>query len=624
MTMEHMSAGSRLPGGSDGETARMGEACSKARNRLVDDLAPRLTQVADTIEPLIHRREDDFLRLGEIVMEFSEQSRLLSEKALTLSGMVSAGSLEDSVAILSGQVSECLDVCNAGATSECLTDIESLRAIVHGVHERFIDFRKIVRNLQMLGIATRIESARIGDLGTGFVNLSQEVDSLAQSIVRSVGTIQERTKRLELVVNQVRDKAREIHAEQVRCSEGIRIDMERSLQALARINGNADLVTAKLSERTQEISGSLSTIVSSLQFHDIVRQQVEHITHSLQEVAAELEHGADGAEPGPEEINEAMLLNWAKDVGRLSGAQIRNASSRLMDAVEDVREGLRQIGETARETAGEADVLIRGGSSMDGDLLEDLRRSTEAVVAMTEEFGASMRGIARQMDELGATVSDMEGFLETIESVGEEIELIALNATINAARTGETGRPLSVLAEAIRQLSVRARRDTSRFTDTLREIMACSELLKGRAAGLVSHTGLERLTQGQKSLLARIAEVSGSFNSMLGDVQHDGEALGLSLRTHADAIGMHLEICAMLDWAADELERAISAIPEICSQTARRPERLNQLLSRYTMEMERIVYHSTFGSKHDDRDQCEVHGHAQETTDGGWDNVELF
>jgi methyl-accepting chemotaxis protein len=557
-------------------------------------------------------------------MEFSEQSRLLSEKAMTLSGMVSAGSLEDSAAILSGQVSECLDVCNAGATAECLTDIERLRAIVHGVHERFIDFRKIVRNLQMLGIATRIESARIGDLGAGFVNLSQEVDSLAQSIVRSVGTIQERTKRLELVVNQVRDKAREIHAGQVRCSEGIRTDMERSLQAIARITGNADLATARLSERTQEISGSLSLIVSSLQFHDIVRQQVEHITHSLQEVASELKHGADGAEPCSEEIDEAMLLNWAKDVGRLSGAQVRNASGRLMEAVEHVREGLRQIGETARETAGEADVLIRGGSAMDSDLLEDLRRSTEAVVAMTEEFGASMRCIARQMDELGATVSDMEGFLETIESVGEEIELIALNATINAARTGELGRPLSVLAEAIRQLSVRARKDTSRFTDTLREIMACSELLKGRAAGLVSQAGLERLTQGQKSLLARIAEVSGSFSSLLGDVQHDGEALGLSLRRHADAIGMHLEICAMLDWAADELERAISAIPEISSQTARRPERLERLLSRYTMEMERIVYHSTFGSEHDDRDQCEVHGHAQETTDGEWDNVELF
>jgi methyl-accepting chemotaxis protein len=591
------------------------------------ELVECLLNISGGLEGLIHKREVDFLRLGEMVMGFSEQSRRLSDKAMNLSGMVSNQSMDGSVRMLSEQVEEILAVCNIGTSSQCLEDIDRLRKGVQGLTEKFVDFRKIVRNLQMLGIATRIESARLGDLGKGFANLSEEVDKLAQTIIHDLAIIQERTKRLESVVHEVRAKAGSILGEQLRCGEGIRVDIEKNIQALSRITRNADLFTGRLSEKTQQISTNLSKIVSSLQFHDIVRQQVEHITHSLAEMTDELRGFDQPAENGTEqaeEFDEQVLLGWVRDVGHLNSAQLRNAGNRFEEAVEHIRESLREIGSTTLETADEVDLLVRGGSEKEGDLLENLRRNTEVVVAMLDGFGESMRTIAGLMDDLGVTVSDMECFLESIEGVGEEIELIALNATINSAHTGEKGRPLSVLAEAIRGLSIQARKDTALFTDNLREITASSNILKGRAAELVADVATDRLTEGQRTLLTRIEGMSRSFNSLLQEVREDGMVLGRSLHGRAHSIDIHREICPRLMWAAGELEKMAGSIAEEAACNGKRPDRLELLLSRYTMEMERIVYQSTFGLEQDEAAPGKDEGNGQENSEHGWDNVELF
>ena len=586
------------------------------------ELARSITDVLRGLEQLIHQRENDFLQLGEAVMGFSEQSRSLSEKAMRLSRLVSAQSLEGSVAILSGQIQEILSVCNLGTTSQCLHDIDRLRRSVQSLSDRFVDFRKMVRNLQMLGIATRIESARMGDLGTGFANLSAEVDKLASTIVSKVGTIQDRTKRLEQVVQEVRSNARSILEDQARCSEGLRVDIEKSFQSLTRITQNADLFTARLLEKAQQIASSLSRIVSSLQFHDIVRQQVEHITHSLEDMVGEL-HGGSGNGAGDDGVEESTLLGWVKDVSRLNSAQLQNAGSRFQEAVEHIREGLRDIGSTTLEMSEEVDLLIRGESALGNDLLESLQGNTGAVVTMLVRFAESMRSIAALMKDLGVTVADMEGFLEGIEGVGEEIELIALNATISSAHTGDKGRPLSVLAEAIRQLSIQSRRDTALFTANLREITTYSEVLRKRATELGAEVAMDRLIGSQRTLLAQISEMSRSFNSLLSEVREDGTALGRRLHAQADSVSLHREICPRLDTAARELEKLTTPLPDDAF-VGSRPERLESMLSRYTMEMERLVYQSTFGVDPEDHGQAETRNLAEEHQEESWDNVELF
>ena len=54
------------------------------------------------------------------------------------------------------------------------------------------------------------------------------------------------------------------------------------------------------------------------------------------------------------------------------------------------------------------------------------------------------------------TVGEIATFVGDIEKIGEEIKLIALNAQIKSAYTGDEGAALGVLAEAIQRLSIDA------------------------------------------------------------------------------------------------------------------------------------------------------------------------
>lgn len=76
------------------------------------------------------------------------------------------------------------------------------------------------------------------------------------------------------------------------------------------------------------------------------------------------------------------------------------------------------------------------------------------------------------MNHVSATIAEMGNFVVDIEDVGAEIKLIALNASIKAARTGEQGRALGVLAMAIQRLSSEAREQTQAVSDALRETSA--------------------------------------------------------------------------------------------------------------------------------------------------------
>ncbi|TVM28184.1 methyl-accepting chemotaxis protein, partial [Oceanidesulfovibrio marinus] len=69
-------------------------------------------------------------------------------------------------------------------------------------------------------------------------------------------------------------------------------------------------------------------------------------------------------------------------------------------------------------------------------------------------------------------------FLEDIEEVGSEIELISLNASVKAAHTGEKGKALGVLASSIQQLSQQAGGRTESVKDIRGSIGEASNHLK--------------------------------------------------------------------------------------------------------------------------------------------------
>jgi len=602
----------------------MGNDASSLLNHLRRE-ADALREETDVLVPSSER---EFLDLGGSLQDFWAKSSELTDLARECAAAASGEAVDRTITDLRRELDRLTGLCNLEVSSESLKQLDRIVGVVSGLDTVLGEFKRIIRKLQMLGISTRIESARLGAAGRGFSTLSDDVEKLGLTIVDHSARIRERSGVLLSHLGQARERTVLIRESQERCSAEIFAAVRGNLDELTRLSERSHRLVAELPERVAAISRGLGDIVQSLQFHDIVRQQLEHVAQAF----ADVENEIGGAPSDIDEDEAVRLASFSSDMAEVQLSQVTNARERFDEAVESIRRNLRDV-------AGEVEGLVADLASVasGGEGGQSLARVGSGIAQVMEgirQFTAQGQGMAETMRDVAATVQDMAAFVVEIEEVGSEIELIALNASIKAAHTGEEGAALGVLAMAIQTLSVEAREQTEKVSGILGTISEVSARLQENAATYMPSEEVRELLAELTGLTDSIGRESARESEMLGRLSAIGDRLGGEMREKAEVIEFHVPVISGLDAVMERIgemtARIRREVPHV--DQGRQPERLRELLARYTMEAERDIYRRTFGEspgqEGDDDVFPDLWGDETETPapadDGLGDNVELF
>lgn len=385
------------------------------------------------------------------------------------------------------------------------------------------------------------------------------------------------------------------------------LQVKKSIVEIA--DGGGDL-TRQLEVKTKDEVGELSiefnrfiaslrNIVSSIknlssQTADIrndLNANTEETAGSISQISATIQNMMKQMERLKSNIGNAV-----QSLGAISNSV--NTNSRItQEQASMVEESVASVNEMIASINNVAEI-VQAKSESSADLVNTAREGAQQVEVMGKTF---QEGVAQRIESI-------QEFLDVINGISSQINLLSMNAAIEAAHAGEHGRGFAVVAEEIRRLAEQTSSNTKRIGGSIKEIIqAISDTTvqveqTGDAFAQINthiedvysafkeiHQSTEELSVGGREILTAMSQLSdgsGELQQQSADIHDKTRNIDGLMQEVNNFAGEMLEGMSEVSAGSGEITGAMEYLNNLSSELGLKSSALEEQITRFKTESE--------------------------------------
>jgi methyl-accepting chemotaxis protein len=313
-------------------------------------------------------------------------------------------------------------------------------------------------------------------------------------------------------------------------------------------------------ERSRQVAeGNLDQEVTLLsndelaELAEIFNRMIQEIQGKVHEVSRIMENIRDAIRQLELTSNVIVSVSTEQSAGATQQAAF---VSQVSSTSEEIAAMAKQIEEQANRV-----------ESMSHKTLSACQEGSERLSISLQGFEKiflQVQTISSTMQNLEARFQEMLRFIELIESISEQTDLLALNAALEAAGAGDAGRRFSVVAQATRRLANQVAEAASEIREVISAIQkATRDAATAAEHGQVTMHEEKRIIDDTTEAIHKISDHAQDTTSAVKEITISTKQQTSATGQMASSIGEVHQISHQTAEGAQEIDRAVKNLAKL-------------------------------------------------------------
>lgn len=338
--------------------------------------------------------------------------------------------------------------------------------------------------------------------------------------------------------------------------------MTETLLTLAKGNMNAEIPGMHRGDEIGQMAGAAQTFKNSLQ--EAERLRAGQAAEQQKQVDRAKRVGESVAKFEASSAQVVNIVTAAATELEATAQSMSSSSEKTTQQANTVAAAAEQTGQNVHTVAAAAEELSASFGGVNVQVAESTKIIREAV--------SQANATSKQVGVLEDSAGKIGEVVKLITDIAEQTNLLALNATIEAARAGEAGKGFAVVASEVKALASQ----TAKATDEIRTQIAGMQTATRNSA-----MAINEITK----TIGRVSEIAGAIASAVAQQTEAVSEISRNVTQASAGTGEVTQNISRVSQAAQETGAAASQVLSAAGELSKNGENLKAQVESFLRDV---------------------------------------